>query len=258
LIYDAAIRQGSVAHRGYGLYYEGVMAGRIEGRLSTQLNPFGPQWQGTTKAGEAPAIGQQVEQALFARAKPTVLDPARFPELAAQLRMLNNYKKKLATMAGDREEDYDLQLADGTIAMIDGEGVIYVGAAFLAAHAAKPEVLVGALAHEIGHRPKRWKEYRAKRQLSRDELAYICRHEETRADLFAGKALAEMGLACEPLVQFLLAVESGPHPDYFPATVRGDVIREAHAGRAYQAKNRRNIFPGFDRMTSPKGHLGEY
>jgi len=58
------------------------MAGRIEGKVSTQLNPFGPQWP-TAKAGEAPSIGEQVTQTLFGRAKPTVLDPSRFPQLAS-------------------------------------------------------------------------------------------------------------------------------------------------------------------------------
>lgn len=234
-----------------------VMSRRIEGGLSTQLNPFGPQWQ-SGKAGEVPSVGQQVQQALFGRARPPVLDPAQHPQLAEQLRLLNRYRRKLAVMAGDQEEDYRVVLADGTIAMIDDEGTIYVGAGFLAAHAGVPEVLVGVLAHEIGHRPKRWKNYRVRRQLTDDELAALCRHEETRADMFAGKALAEMELSAEPLTRFLERIEQGPHPDYFPAKVRAGIIQEAHAGRAYGRDSRRKLFPEFDRMRSPKGHLGEY
>src|SRR5690606_2207996 len=145
---------------------------------------------------------------------------------------------------------------DGTIAMIDEDGRIYVGAGFLAACAEQPEVLVGVLGHEIGHRPKRWREYKTRRQLSREELEMLCRHEETRADIFAGKALAEMDMACEPLVAFLQSVQDEPHPEYFPAEVRAAVIRDAHAGRAYRAKARRTLFPELHRMTSPKGHLG--
>jgi hypothetical protein len=229
---------------------------RIEGGLSTQLNPFGPDWSaGETK--ETPPVGQQVQQALFGRPKPTLLDPASRPELSALLAELHKYKRKLTTMAGDKDEDYLIALADGTIAMIDEYGVIYMGAGFLAAHLAKPEVVVGALAHEIGHQPKRWDEYRMKRQLTREELEELCRFEETRADIFAGKALAELGLDCEPLIAFLEAIEEKPHPEYFPAKVRGEVIRDAHAGRAYRADARRKLFPEFDRMTSPKGHVGE-
>lgn len=233
------------------------MSSRIDGGLSTQLNPFGPQWPTASRSQEAPPVGQQVQQTLFGKAKPAVLDPAQHPELMAQLQQLNKFRKKLATMAGDREEDYSVALADGTIAMIDEQGVIYVGAKFLAAFGDTPEVVVGALAHEIGHRPKRWGQYRVRRQLNREEMEYICRHEETRADIFAGKALAELGMSCEPLVEFLQAIEEKPHPEYFEAKVRAEVIREAHAGRTYRAEARRKLFPGFDRMTSPKGHLGE-
>lgn len=233
------------------------MSRRVEAGISTQLNPFGPQWP-SGKAGEIPGVGQQVQQALFGRARPPVLDPALFPELAHQLKLLASTKKKLAMMAGDRDEDYELVLADGTIAMIDENGTIFVGAQFLAACAAKPEVLIGALAHEIGHRPKRWSEYRVRKQLTREELEALCRHEETRADLFAGKALAELGLACDPLCEFLQAIETKPHPEYFPAEVRAQVIRDAHLARSYQRDHRKKLFPEFDRAVSPKNHLGEY
>jgi len=229
---------------------------RIDGGLSTQLNPFGPDWS-AGKVGEAPAVGQQVQQALFGRAKPPLLDPARFPELAAMMSQLYKVKKKLAAMAGDKDEDYLIALADGALAMIDEYGVIYVGAGFMAAHLDAPEVLVGALAHEIGHRPKRWNEYKTQRRLTREELLALCRHEETRADIFAGKALAELELDCQPLIDFLARIEDGPHPEYFPAAVRGEVIREAYEARRYRALARKKLFPELDRMTSPKGHLGE-
>jgi hypothetical protein len=230
---------------------------RIEGGVSTRLNPNSRQ-EAVGQSGAAPEVGAQVQQTLFGRATPPVLDPARFPELAAILKQLRKYKKKLATMAGDKDEDYELVLAESGIAMIDSQGTIYLGASFLKAFKEKPEVVVGALAHEIGHRPKRWSEYKTERRLSRAELDEICRYEETRADIFAGKALAEMGLPCEPLVAFLGALDEGPHAEYFPAEVRAEVLRDAHAGRTYRAENRKKLFPDFDRMTAPKGHLGEY
>lgn len=230
---------------------------RIEGGLSTLLNPNAPQVP-IKESGGAPEIGTQVQQALFSRPAPAVLDPAKHPQLAAILQRLGVFKKKLAVMAGDSDADYELLLADGGLAMIDAAGRIYLGKTFLASFAEQPEVLVGALAHEIGHRPKRWSEYKTERRLTKDELDELCRHEETRADIFAGKALAEMGLACAPLVEFLKALEDGPHPEYFPAAVRAEVITDAHAGRTYRAENRKKLFPEFDRMTAPKGHLGEY
>jgi hypothetical protein len=234
------------------------MSRRIEGGLTSQLNPFGPQWQTNKSPNDVPSVGAQVQQALFSRAKPMVLDPAQYPHLAEQMKLLQKYKKKLSQMAGDKEEDYDVVLCDGGIAQIDENGTIYVGAKFLQKNADNPEVIIGALAHEIGHRPKRWQEYRVRRELTRDELQALCRHEETRADIFAGKALAEMELSAEPLVEFLQRIEQGPHPEYFPANVRADVIREAHQARAYARDSRKKLFPEFERMASPKGHLGEY
>ncbi len=230
---------------------------RIEGGLSARLNPNSQQVP-VGQSGRTLEIGQQVQNVLFGKVPPPVLDPSRFPALAKSLKQLRKYKKKLAVMAGDKDEDYDLVLAEGTIAMIDARGTIYMGAGFIKAFKDKPEVLLGALAHEIGHRPKRWSDYKTERQLTRAELDELCRHEETMADIFAGKALAEMKLDCEPVIAFLEAVEDKPHPEYFPAKVRGEVIRDAHQGRVYRAENRKKLFPGFDRMTAPKGHLGEY
>ena len=65
------------------------MSRRIEGGLSTQLNPFGPQWP-TTKAGETPPIGQQVQQTLFGKAKPAVLAFA----LHAEVPFTNNQAER--------------------------------------------------------------------------------------------------------------------------------------------------------------------
>src|SRR5689334_2372491 len=118
---------------------------RVTGGINTQLNPFGPQWPGQ-KSGEVPEVGQQIQQVLFGKVKPPVLDPARFPELAAMLQQLQRFKKKLAVMAGDKEDDYGIVLCDGAVAMIDDEGTIYLGQGFVQAHLDKPEVLVGALA----------------------------------------------------------------------------------------------------------------
>lgn len=231
---------------------------RIDAGVSSQLNPFGPQWPTSKNVDDIPSVGDQVKQALFARARPTLLDPAKFPELAAQLKLLSKYKKKLSELAGDEDGDYELVLADGANAQIDENGVIYMGADFLTANQNKPEVLIGALAHEIGHKPKRWSEYKVRRELSREDLEALCRHEETRADIFAGKALAEMDLECEPLIAFLKAVETGPHPEYFPADVRASVIRDAHTSRAYARESRKKLFPEFERHKGAKGFLGEY
>lgn len=236
------------------------MSRRIEGGLGSQLNPFGPQWPTSKDASQIPSVGEQVQRALFNRPQPLVLDPAKFPMLAEQMRLLNRFKKKLAQLAGDEDEDYTINLADGPIAQIDEHGNIFMGAQFLFAAKNNPELMVGVLAHEIGHRPRRWKDYKVRKDLTKEQLEALCRHEETRADLFSGRALAELDMSAEPLAQFLLNQPdvATPHPEYFPAEVRAQVIRDAHMSRGYALESRKKLFPDYERMHSPKGHIGEF
>lgn len=219
-------------------------------------NPFGPSW-GAGKAGksEGQTVGEQVQDNLFGKPKPKVLldDDA---DTAALMARLHSYRKKLARLAGDEEDDYDLTLADGTIAMIDDRGLIYVGKKFLFELSGALEVQVGVLAHEIGHRPKRWSEYKQERPLTKADLDKLCRIEETRADYFAGRALAELGMGADPLVRFLQAISVHPHPQYFPAKIRAEAIREGHADGTRRSDNRRRFFPELARMTDAKGDLG--
>lgn len=170
------------------------MSTRIPGGGVSGRNPFGPVWTGAKDPIRT--VGEQVQDALFGKPKPRVLDQDD-ADTVGQMARLNGYKGRLARLAGDRDEDYRLLLADGTIAMIDEKGTVYVGKQFLLAQADRPDVLVGVLAHEIGHRPRRWEEYRQQQKLSREEHEQVCRTEETRADYFCGRALAELGLPCE-------------------------------------------------------------
>ncbi|MEW5851390.1 MAG: hypothetical protein AB2A00_21555 [Myxococcota bacterium] len=226
---------------------------RINGSGISTHNPFGPSW--ARGAGETKSVGEQIQDTLFGKPKPKVLDQDD-ADVAAQMARLHVYRKRLARLAGDNEDDYSLILSEGTIAMIDQHGAIYVGKSFLLDNATRPGVLVGVLAHEIGHRPKRWAAYRQERKLSQEEHDRLCRTEETRADYFSGVALAELGMDCEPLVAFLMKVATQPHPEYFSAELRASVIREAHGDGKRKADNRKKFFPEFARMTSAKGDLG--
>jgi hypothetical protein len=234
-----------------------VSTQRIGGGGTNLLNPFGPQWP-RGRSEEIRTIGQQVQNVLFGKTKPPILDPSMFPHLLRKFQVLKKYRRKIASMIGDAEDEYPMVLADGTIAMIDGDGRIYLGAKFLEEEGDDPDVLVGTLAHEIGHRPKRWGQYRVERDLTKEEMQAICREEEAKADAFAGTALAEMRLSPEPIVEFLRAIQDKPHPEYFPVDVRADIILEAHKSRAFRAEMRRKLFPHLDRMTSPKNHLGDF
>jgi hypothetical protein len=234
------------------------MSVRIDPQIQSQLNTT--QLETPSQAPQLQPVGEQIQQSLFSRVRPRLLDANDFPELAGLLAVLNKYRRKLALMVGDRDEDYGIVLADDTIAAVDEHGTIFMGVAFLRAHKNNLDVLVGVLAHEIGHRPKRVRQLNVQlpRNLTNAELQALCLHEEIRADTFAGKALAELGFACEPIIEFLQMIQVRPHPEYLPADQRGDVIRDAHAGRAYRAENRRKLFPDYHRHTSPDGHLGDY
>jgi hypothetical protein len=234
----------------------------------------------------AAPVGKQVADALFGRPPPTRLDPSQFPELAAMLKQLGRFKKKFSALAGDSDDAYQLVLADFSSAAIDAEGVIYMGAQFLRENRQNPEVILGALAHEIGHQPKRWRvgqrprrqgqpdsqpgsaggggqgdaddqaDPNEARQLTQNQLDELCQIEETRADLFAGVALAELGYDCEPLIRYLAKHEAGPHPRYLPALDRGEIIRGACEGRRQVLKSRRQLFPGYERHRAARGHIG--
>lgn len=220
-------------------------------------SPFGPSWStGRAARGDDRSVGAQVQRRLFGQKKPQLVE-SDDPLVATLLARLHTYRKKLARIAGDHEDDYDLTVATGTIAMIDEDGVIFVGREFLLEHQSDLDLQVGVLAHEVGHRPKRWHAYREQQPLGRADLDKLCRLEETRADYFAGRALAELGLRAEPLVTFLEVISVHPHPQYFSAAIRGEAIREGYADGKRQSDNRRRFFPELARMTDARGDLGE-
>ena len=251
-----------------------IESGGISSRV--QSTPLGLSQRPAQAA--AAAVGKQVSQALFGRPPPPRLDPQNYPHLAAMLRQLGRFQRKFAALAGDQDHDYQLVLADFPTAAVDADGTIYLGAQFLEENRDHPEVILGALAHEIGHQPKRWRvgqrprrqrgqqgqqqgqqqEPQADdaRQLSADELDELCQIEETRADLFAGEALAELGYSCEPLVAYLKDHESGPHRRYLPAADRAEIIRQAHQARHSTLKQRRQMFPDYERHRAARGHVG--
>lgn len=226
---------------------------RIGGPGISSKNPYGPNW--TPGAKRAENLGQQVQDELFGKRKPRELDH-NDAQVSALLARLHGYKKRLARLIGDDEDDYRLALAEGTIAMIDAHGKIFVGKRFLLGFADALDVQVGVLAHEIGHRPKRWAEYRGAAPQTRDDLARLCRTEETYADYFAGRALAELGLQPEPLCQFLLAVAEQPHPEYFPAALRVDVIKDGFTDGQRKSSLRKKMFPELAKRVSAKHDLG--
>lgn len=203
------------------------------------------------------SVGEQVTQSIFHRPRPMLLAASDYPELQALLVVLDKYRRRLAHFVGDADKDYALALAADGSAAIDAAGTIFLGANFLSAHGRNLEVIVGAIAHEVGHRPKRMRTLSLKRNLSVQELQALCLHEEIRADNFAGRGLAELQLSCEPLIAYLKAVDAPPHPEYLPFHERAKVIRDGHTSGKARAGVRQKLFPEFDRQTSARNHLAD-
>ena len=230
------------------------MTARVNGGAIGQ-NPFGPQW-GSKKASESgSSVFSQVEDSLFGRPRPPLLEPDE--EAAQLLARLDVYRRKLARLAGDAEDDYRLQLAAQTIASIDMTGCIFVGRSFLIETAHAVALQVGVIAHEVGHRPRRWASYRETQPLSQKDLDDLCRLEETRADYFAGFGLAHLNLACEPLCTYLHEIQTHPHPEYFVPELRAKTIREGHEVGQRRQSNLQKFFPELARMTSVTHDLGQ-
>jgi hypothetical protein len=59
------------------------------------------------------------------------------------------------------------------------------------------------------------------------------------------------------MIQFLKDMEEGPHPEYFPAKMRADVIREGFREQTSKAKIRQKFWPGLEK-DAPKGHIGDF
>jgi hypothetical protein len=202
---------------------------------------------------------QDVQTVLFGAQLPKVLDISQFPQLAEQMRWLKKQKTKLAEFAGDADAEYEIVLAEGRSACIDPEGRIYLGAELVDISDAVPELLIGVLAHEVGHRPKTWKAY--PKGQGRQELAQLARDEEAKADRFAGRALAALGCSPAQLCNFLRKVghfEKQPE-NYYPVETRVQMIIEAHAAEAARTRAAQKLFPHFHRSTNVKDliHQGE-
>ncbi len=204
--------------------------------LPPRAGDLKPQVQATDTVDELQTI-------LFGTVRPKVLDLANFPELAQAFRFLKKFKTKLAAFGGDRDDDYDLQLAEGANACVDRHGTIFIGEGLL--KHGEPALVVGVLAHEVGHRPKTWRKHQ-KEALNRQALLQLAREEEAKADKAAGRALAELGISCEPLCTYLQRHGNFEKPpeNYFPVEVRIEMIREAHAAQKARRTATKRLFPG--------------
>ncbi|MCC6809418.1 MAG: M48 family metalloprotease [Deltaproteobacteria bacterium] len=201
--------------------------------------------------------GSAIETMLFGSVRPKVLDAAHFPQLAEQIRWLNRQKMRIASFVGDKDEEYEIVLAEGMNACIDPHGKIYIGERLISL--SDQALLAGVLAHEIGHRPKTWKKLRQGHGLSREQLLAFARDEEAKADRVAGRSLAALELDPQRLCTFLKRTgnfEKQPET-YYPADVRVAMIIEAYEAQRTRKDAAKSLFPGYQRATDIKNIVDE-
>ena len=178
---------------------------------------------------------------LFGKRPPKLVDRRKHPKLKKSLSQLEDLSEHVALLLGrSSEREFNLELCEGDNACISRDGQIAFGVEFLEEHQDDHDLLLGVLAHEIGHQPWSWPGGDLS-ALSRAQLDQLYRDEEAKADRFAGRALAELGGRPDSLERFLSAhaagFEEGQSNQYYPAAVRIEQIRGAFERRA-RAKSR--------------------
>ncbi len=184
-------------------------------------------------------------QLLFGKAPPKLVDRRRYPSLKKALKKLDLSKQQIAEALGAPEEFFSIELAEGSNASINRQGQIAFGLELLEEHQKDDELLVAVLAHEIGHAPWTWPSGDLGR-LTKKQIDQIYREEEAKADRFAGKALAELGLSPDAICEFLLKAakfEKHPPSDYYPAKDRAALIRQTFSKRKRVLENVAHLSP---------------
>lgn len=180
---------------------------------------------------------------LFGKRPPKRVDRRKHPKLGKSLSKLEYVKDQISELLGRQGKELTLELCEGENACISRDGEISFGVELLERHGDDDDLMVAVLGHEIGHQPWTWPERLDPRGMTKAKLDAIYREEESKADRFAGRILAELGARPDSLCDFLRARESfeAVKPtDYYPAETRARIIRGAfqRRDRALELKKR--------------------
>lgn len=195
-------------------------------------NVFGTQLNSST-LGQSPAQvrpgeNQGVALLLFGKRPPRLLNPRRLTKKQQKgLRKLKTMEEQLCDVMGVAENTFEVALCEGDNACVGQDGLIRFGEKLLEEHGEDHDLLMAIMAHEMGHQPWTWPKGNLA-HLKKSALKRLYREEEARADSFAGKALAAMGLSPDSVERFLLraeAFEGGQSEEYYPAQDRAALIR---------------------------------
>jgi hypothetical protein len=201
------------------------------------FSPTSTSTSTSSQAGGSPWIKRPDQHPLgallFGKRPPKLVDRRKYPSLGKALKKLDLSKQQIAEALGAPEAFFSVELCEGDNASINQNGQIAFGLELLDEHQNENELLVGVLAHEIGHQPWSWPKGDLSK-LTKKQLDQLYKDEEAKADRFAGRALADLGLSPDALCDLLLSLhkfESHPPSDYYPAPVRAQMIREVFSNR---------------------------
>jgi hypothetical protein len=168
--------------------------------------------------------------------------PEELRELFTYAGILQMLARKLNALTGMK---YDLVPAEGERVSIDPDGHVYVGMAFVAENLFNEPLLAGVLAHEWGHFPTRRKPQNLD-VLAWEEIYRLRREEETKADIFCGRALFLLGYRFEPLIAYLRKHEDPQQKSakYHTVESRARVI-----GSSWISQSKRNDLAGNLKLT---------
>jgi hypothetical protein len=170
---------------------------------------------------------------LFGKRPPKLVDRRKYPSLGKALKKLDLSKEQITEALGAPNGFFSVELCEGNNASINQNGQIAFGLELLDRHERDNELLVGVMAHEIGHQPWTWPKGDLS-HLNKKQLDQLYKDEEAKADRFAGRALADLGLSPDAICEMLLKnaqFEAHPPSDYYPAKIRAQMIREMFSHR---------------------------
>ncbi len=214
-------------------------------RVESKPTGFGNTAGRPTAVQPGKAQIDAVQVLFFGKLPPRRLDRRRYPKLKKAFKKLEMMRDQISEVMGIPSETFSLELCEGANASVSRQGEISIGIELLEEHQRDDALLVAILGHEMGHQPWTWPKGDLGR-VSRAQLNAMYREGEARADRFAGKALADLGLAPDAICEFLAAAEkfeAHPPADYYPAPVRAQMIRDAFGRRRRTLKNAARFNP---------------
>lgn len=134
--------------------------------------------------------------------------------------------------------------AKGTIACVDGDGLVYLGVEFLEECWDREDVIAGVMAHEWGHTCAVKPDQDELNQMNWNEIFAERRSHEVLADELSGRLMALMGYHPENFLKFLKEKASKTHNlKYHDNNTRAQIVMNGYQDELRKMQLARDLFP---------------